>query len=85
LCSYSYVLHLECPKCQEIYSEKEIQQLCIYGSPLLVRYNMNEMKAIFQKGNLTSRVNSLWRYHELLPVRNEENVVSLGGRKRRII
>lgn len=75
---YSYVSHLECPKCQEIYSEKEIQQLCICGSPLLVRYKLNEVKAIFQKGDLTSRVNSLWRYHELLPVKNEENVVSLG-------
>jgi len=75
---YSYVSHLECPKCQEIYSEKEIQQLCICGAPLLVRYNLDELRGIFQKGDLTSRENSLWRYHELLPVKNEENVVSLG-------
>ncbi|MCM3584382.1 threonine synthase [Mesobacillus maritimus] len=76
--SYSYVSHLECPKCQEIYAESEIQQLCKCGAPLLVRYKLDEVKGTFNKEDLTSRENSLWRYHEVLPVKNEENVVTLG-------
>ncbi|MCM3727836.1 threonine synthase [Neobacillus cucumis] len=74
---YSYVSHLECPKCHEIYTVDEVNQLCRCGAPLLVRYNLNEAKSILKKEDLNSRKNSLWRYHELLPVKNEENIVSL--------
>jgi threonine synthase len=76
--TYSYLSHLECPKCQRTYSADEVQQLCQCGSPLLVRYNLKEVKANFKKEELANRENSLWRYHEVLPVRNLENVVSLG-------
>ncbi len=75
---YSYVSHLECPKCHEVYSTETVQQLCKCGSPLLVRYKLNEVKAAIKKEDLQQREKSLWRYHELLPVKHEENVVSLG-------
>lgn len=75
---YSYVSHLECPKCHEVYSTEVVQQLCKCGSPLLVRYKLNEVKAAIKKEDLQRREKSLWRYHELLPVKHEENVVSLG-------
>ncbi|MEK4883729.1 threonine synthase [Bacillus sp. FSL W8-1127] len=75
---YSYVSHLECPKCHEVYSTETVQQLCKCGSPLLVRYKLNEVKASVKKEDLQLREMSLWRYHELLPVKHEENVVSLG-------
>jgi threonine synthase len=75
---YSYVSHLECPKCHEVYSTEVVQQLCKCGSPLLVRYKLNEVKAAIKKEDLQLREKSLWRYHELLPVKHEENVVSLG-------
>ena len=75
---YSYVSHLECPKCHEVYSTEVVQQLCKCGSPLLVRYKLNEVKAAVKKEDFQRREKSLWRYHELLPVKHEENVVSLG-------
>lgn len=75
---YSYVSHLECPKCHEVYSTEVVQQLCKCGSPLLVRYKLNEVKAAIKKEDFQLREKSLWRYHELLPVKHEENVVSLG-------
>ncbi|MGG1291739.1 threonine synthase [Bacillus smithii] len=75
---YSYVSHLECPKCHEVYSTETVQQLCKCGSPLLVRYKLNEVKSAIKKEDLKLREQSLWRYHELLPVKREENVVSLG-------
>ncbi len=76
--SYSYVSHLECPKCHEVYPEHEVQQLCACGAPLLVRYDLEKVKTTLHKEDLVTRENSLWRYHELLPVKQEEDVVSLG-------
>lgn len=76
--SYSYVSHLECPKCGTEYSVKDVQQLCTCGSPLLVRYHLNQVKSTLTKEEISSRENSLWRYHELLPVEDAKHVVSMG-------
>lgn len=75
---FSYVSHLYCPRCQEKYAVEEINQLCKCGSPLLVDYNLSEVKGKVNRDDISSRENTLWRYHELLPVQNGENVVSLG-------
>lgn len=76
--SFSYVSHLYCPKCENTYSVEEKNQLCKCGSPLLVAYKMNELKEIFKQENLLERKADLWRYHELLPVQDADNVVTLG-------
>ncbi|HEU5141516.1 MAG TPA: threonine synthase [Bacillales bacterium] len=75
---YSYVSHLYCPKCGLTYNTEEPHQLCECGSPLLVAYEMDELRKAFRPGDLAERGADLWRYHELLPVQNEENVVTLG-------
>ena len=74
--TFSMISHLSCPKCNETYSPDTIQQLCVCGSPLLVDYKLEEVKKHLTKEMVKGRTQSLWRYHELLPVRNEENVVS---------
>ncbi|TKC14392.1 threonine synthase [Robertmurraya kyonggiensis] len=76
--NYSYISHLECPKCSEKYEENNVQQLCKCGSPLLVRYDLKKVKENVSREDISNRTNSLWRYHELLPVQKEENVVTLG-------
>ncbi|WP_044896099.1 threonine synthase [Bacillus alveayuensis] len=76
--TYSYVSHLNCPKCNKTYNVDEKHQLCECGSPLLVSYKMGELKEIFRPDDLIQRKPNLWRYHELLPVKNEENVITLG-------
>ncbi|WP_257347446.1 threonine synthase [Pseudalkalibacillus decolorationis] len=75
---FSYVSHLHCPKCNQKYDAREKQQLCECGSPLLVAYHLDELKKEFTPELLTKREANLWRYHEILPVEHEENVVSLG-------
>lgn len=75
---FSYISNLECPKCRREYSAKEIQQLCECGSPLLVNYNLEELKQVWKPSNLVGRRTDLWRYHELLPVEKEDNIISLG-------
>ncbi|WP_411842760.1 threonine synthase [Salinicoccus sp. HZC-1] len=76
--NYSYVSHLYCPKCENTYSTNEVNQLCECGSPLLVAYKMDDLKNDFKPGMLLERTPDLWRYHELLPVEDQESVVTLG-------
>lgn len=75
---YSYLSHLDCPECGLTYEADTVHQLCICGSPLLVRYNLNQLKEEWSREELASRNPDLWRYHELLPVTAPENVVTLG-------
>lgn len=74
----SYVTHLECSKCGKRYNSEEVQQLCECGGPLLVRYDLKRVKENFHKEDLKNRAPSLWRYWELLPLRDRKNLVSLG-------
>ena len=73
-----YVSHLECPKCRATYDSEQVIQLCRCGAPLLVRYDLDRVKAVLHKEDLLPRPADLWRYRELLPVRQERNRVCLG-------
>jgi threonine synthase len=73
-----FVSNLECPKCSATYESEKPIQLCKCGSPLLVRYNLKKVKDRFAKTTLTPRPPDLWRYWELLPLKQKENKVSLG-------
>lgn len=74
----SFAKNLYCPKCRKEYSLNEVHQLCECGAPLLVNYDLEEAKKLFRKEDLAGRESSLWRYKELLPVQDDENIVSLG-------
>ena len=52
--------------------------LCQCGSPLLVRYDLQRVKATFRRELLQSRPHNLWRYEELLPLEDPGALVSLG-------
>jgi len=73
-----FVTHLECSRCGQTYESEQLINLCRCGAPLLVRYDLAKVKAHLTKDDLVSREPDLRRYRELLPVREEENVVSLG-------
>ncbi|AGT32082.1 threonine synthase [Geobacillus genomosp. 3] len=75
---FSYVSHLYCPKCERTYGVDQIHQLCECGSPLLVAYDLESMRQEVKREALAEREPSLWRYHELLPVKHREHIVSLG-------
>ncbi|MEK8127898.1 threonine synthase [Paenibacillus filicis] len=75
---FSYITHLHCPKCQKEYRYDQIQQLCECGSPLLVDYDLQELKKHWTPSSLAGRGHDLWRYHELLPVVDPDNIVTLG-------
>lgn len=74
----SYARNLYCPKCGKEHDLSGIHHLCECGSPLLVAYDLKRAKQELKKQDFQGRVSSLWRYEELLPVKEEENIVSLG-------
>ena len=74
----TFVTHLECSLTGERYEADQLQGLSRAGRPLLVRYDLDAVKANLSRATLEARATDLWRWRELLPVRRADNVVSLG-------
>ena len=74
----TFVTHLECSATGERYPADELHNLSRAGKPLLVRYDLAEVKKSLSREALAQRPHDFWRYRELLPVRRVENIVSLG-------
>lgn len=73
----SYLTHLECTRCGKHAFADSLQNLCTCGAPLFARYDLRRIAAVVSREDFSFRVHSLWRYKELLPVRNPENLVTL--------
>ncbi len=74
----TFVTHLECSLTGERYESDRLHGLSRAGRPLLVRYDLDAVKANLPKAMLAARDTDMWRWRELLPVRHTQNVVSLG-------
>lgn len=73
----SALSHLVCSKCDARYDADVVAQLCSCGAPLLAQYDFAKAKKTFTKLALGQREQTLWRYTELLPLRDSANRVSL--------
>jgi threonine synthase len=74
----TFVTHLECGYTGERYPADQVHNLSRAGKPLLVRYDLDGVRAALTKDALAQRPPDLWRYRELLPVRRTADIVSLG-------
>ena len=74
----TFVTHLECAMTGELYEADRLHGLSRVGRPLLVRYDLDGVRAALSKEALATRPADLWRYRELLPVRRAANIISLG-------
>jgi len=73
------VTHLECAACGTRHEARRLQNLCTEcGKPLLVRYDLKRAAATLTKESLRARAPDLWRYREVLPVEQDENIVTFG-------
>jgi threonine synthase len=73
------VTHLECALCGLKHEAQRLLNLCREcGKPLLVRYDLAKATQTLTKPSLAGRGSDLWRYREVLPVENDDNIVSLG-------
>ena len=74
-----HVKHLECSSCRREYPARRIHNTCTEcGKPLLVRYDLERISKFMTKQVLFGRAPTMWRYREVLPVRREEHMISLG-------
>ncbi len=78
----AYVSHLECSAgCGAgPFDPRERHHLCSCGLPLLVRYDVDRVAAAWDKSSLVDRAPTMWRYAEMMPLLDEDQVgpVTLG-------
>ena len=75
----TYFTHLRCSSCNQTFSPKQVQTFCrACNAPLLAEYDLGLAKKHLTPDIFSRREGTLWRYRELLPVLEEENIVSLG-------
>jgi threonine synthase len=77
--SRSYLTHLECGLCGERLESDRLWNLCPKcGKPLLARYDLESAAAEVDRSAIAGREPTLWRYRELLPVRDHRFKLGLG-------
>lgn len=78
----NFFTHLECSMTGTKVSSEVPQNLSPDGWPLLARYDLDRMRSCIDRDEITHRDPvqhpGFWRWRELLPVTNDDDVVSLG-------
>ncbi len=78
--SQSHLSHLECSLTGEVYAADQVMNLSPAGQrPLLARYDLEAAAQTLTADSLRQRAPGMWRYREVLPVRNTRYVVNLGA------
>ena len=76
---HSYLDHLECTACGTIRSHTQAIRTCPdCGKVLYARYDLEKLRREVDRDLLPGRASSMWRFHELLPVLDPDNVLTLG-------
>jgi threonine synthase len=70
---------LACPECDQRFDPDQIQSYCYEcHSPLTAEYDLDALRNSLTKEDMQARPRGLWRWRELLPVRNSSNFLTLG-------
>lgn len=69
---------LECSRCKAYYPGDTPRALCDCGGPLLARYDLAAIRKAVTPDEIARRAPTMWRYRELLPVRDDASIVSMG-------
>ncbi len=70
--------HLECTGTGERYESEQLIGLSPAGKPLFARYDLDAIRGRFTPEAVAGRRADLWRYEEVLPVRDRSCQVALG-------
>jgi threonine synthase len=76
--TFSALSHLECSRDGSRHDADVVQGTSPLGAPLLARYDLDRVAGTVSREDVAGRAPTLWRYAELLPVRDPRHVVSLG-------
>jgi threonine synthase len=75
----SYIKDLTCSACEKSFNPDQIQTFCMdCKAPLVANYDLLSVKNKLDRDSVRHRPKSMWRWSELLPVSDQENIVSLG-------
>lgn len=75
----SFLTHLECGYCGRRLEADRLWNLCPdCGKPLLARYDLEAARDALDRSAVSRREPTLWRYRELLPVRDPRFKLCLG-------
>jgi threonine synthase len=69
---------LECTATGERHESEQLQRLSPAGKPFFARYDLEALKGRFTPEVVRDRDPDLWRYAEVLPVRDPEHRITLG-------
>jgi threonine synthase len=74
----SFLDHLQCTVCGRQFGADELRTTCPEcGKVLFARYDLPAARRSMTR-DFTKRTPTMWRYRELMPVRQDSNIVSLG-------
>ena len=74
-----HLTHLACTACGQRHDATVPQNVCTAcGKPLYAHYDLAAAGRTLTKESLRTRGKSLWRYREVLPVKNDADIVTLG-------
>lgn len=77
--SFSLLTTLECSHCGKQHDPARPHNICCAcQSPLLARYDLSAARASLDRDEFSGRPKGMWRWHELLPVYDPANIVTLG-------
>src|SRR4029079_8552315 len=75
----SNVTHLECSACGTTHDAGTLQNVCTScGKPLFARYDLRRAARTLTRESLKGRRADMWRYREVMPVRDDKDVITLG-------
>ncbi len=74
----SFLLILECTNCSKKYDPENIHRLCTCGKVLFSKYDLEQAKETINPKDMKKRSFDLWRFFEIMPVRNPDFRFTLG-------
>ena len=75
----SYLVDLTCSACHKSYNPDEIQTYCLdCQAPLIANYDLDAARKHVDRQEIVQRPKGMWRWQELLPVRDPANQIFLG-------
>ncbi|MCC6176801.1 MAG: threonine synthase [Chloroflexi bacterium] len=75
----STLTHLECTNCGQRYDADVLNTICsACGRVLYARYDLEKARHTLTPDSLARRRWDMWRYQEVLPIRDPANIISLG-------
>ena len=75
----SYLSHLECTICGGMYPAGRLSGVSpCCGKVLYARYDLARIRAEVDRDRMAERTANMWRFAELMPVEDPDNIVTLG-------